>query len=45
MSWIEKYRPKSLENIIGQKNVIDQIQNFVKDGNIPNLLVYGPPGT
>ncbi|MHA1310509.1 MAG: hypothetical protein ACTSQO_06225 [Candidatus Helarchaeota archaeon] len=44
MSWIEKYRPDTLENIIGQEHIINQIKKYVKSGNLPNLLLYGPPG-
>ena len=45
-SWIEKYRPKHLKNIIGQNNVISTIKNMIKNNySITNLLFYGMPGT
>lgn len=45
-SWIEKYRPKQLKNIIGQSNVISTIRNMIKTNQtITNLLFYGMPGT
>ena len=30
-SWIEKYRPKHLKNIIGQNNIISTIKNMIKN--------------
>jgi len=45
MSWVEKYRPNTLDNVIGQENIIDQLKGYMKSGNLPNLLFYGPPGT
>lgn len=45
-SWIEKYRPKHLKNIIGQNNVISTIKNMIKNNySITNLLFCGMPGT
>lgn len=45
-SWIEKYRPKHLKNIIGQNNIISTIKNMIKHNySITNLLFYGMPGT
>lgn len=45
-SWIEKYRPKQLKNIIGQSNIIYTLKQLTdKDTTIPNLLFYGMPGT
>ena len=45
-SWIEKYRPKHLKNIIGQNNIISTIKNIIKNNySITNLLFYGMPGT
>jgi len=43
--WIEKYRPKRLEEIIGQKQVVERLKSYVKQKNIPHLLFAGPPGS
>ncbi len=42
--WTEKYRPKKFSEIIGQKEIVERIQNFVKEKNMPHLLFSGPPG-
>jgi len=42
--WTEKYRPKTLDDIIGQKNIVSSLKGYVKARNMPNLLFAGPPG-
>jgi replication factor C small subunit len=42
--WVEKYRPRSLDEVRGHESEIDAIQNYVDEGDIPNLLFSGPPG-
>lgn len=42
--WTEKYRPKKLHDIIGQKDIVAALSGFVKAGNMPHLLFSGPPG-
>jgi replication factor C small subunit len=42
--WTEKYRPKTLDSIQGQEQIIKFLKSFVKQGNIPNMLFSGPPG-
>jgi len=42
--WTEKYRPKKLDDIIGQKDNIKSLKSFVKAKNMPHLLFAGPPG-
>lgn len=43
--WTEKYRPKRLEEIVGQEVVVKRIKGFVREKTIPNLLLWGPKGT
>ncbi|UKJ88875.1 replication factor [Theileria orientalis] len=43
--WIEKYRPNSLDQIIGNPEITKRLQYIAKEGNMPNLLLCGPPGT
>jgi len=43
--WAEKYRPKSLDEIVNQKEVVERLKQFVKRKNMPHCLFAGPPGT
>jgi replication factor C small subunit len=42
--WAEKYRPKSLKQIINQKHVVSRLKAFVKEKNIPHCLFAGRAG-
>lgn len=42
--WIEKYRPKTLKEVLGQDATIERLQSYVKSGSLPHLLFSGPPG-
>jgi len=43
--WIEKYRPKNLDEVIGQKQVLSRLKAYVKGKNLPHLIFTGPVGT
>lgn len=43
--WVEKYRPKSLDDIVNQKEIVERLKKFVAEKNMPHLLFAGPPGT
>jgi replication factor C small subunit len=43
--WTEKYRPKTLGEIIDQEEIVSRLQEFVKRGAMPHCLFAGPPGT
>ena len=43
--WIEKYRPKSLDEIVFQDNVVKALKRTKETGKMQHLLFYGPPGT
>lgn len=43
--WTEKYRPKTLDDLVGQKNIKTSIQKLFETKNMPHLLFYGNPGT
>jgi len=42
--WVEKYRPKKIEDCILPAGIKDTFQQFVNRGEIPNLLLAGPAG-
>ncbi|MFH4978042.1 hypothetical protein AB6A40_004751 [Gnathostoma spinigerum] len=43
--WVEKYRPKTLDDVISQEGIITTLSKFVSENKLPHLLFYGPPGT
>ncbi|MEJ2779323.1 replication factor C small subunit [Stygiolobus sp. RP850M] len=43
--WAEKYRPRTLDDIVNQKDIVERLKKFVKEKNMPHLLFSGPPGT
>ena len=44
--WVEKYRPKRLEEVVNQKEVILHVKQFLKNPTtMPHLIFAGPPGT
>lgn len=46
LMWVEKYRPKKLNEIVGLKHIVDSIQAFLKNPKtMPHLLLAGIPGT
>lgn len=43
--WIEKYRPKILDDVVGQDEIVERLKAYVKTKNIPHLMFAGPAGT
>ena len=42
--WVEKYRPKTIEDCILPTNIKKTFQDFLDKGEIPNMLLAGPAG-
>ena len=42
--WIEKYRPERLEDIHGQSEIVERLQSYIEQGDLPHLLMAGPAG-
>ena len=42
--WVERYRPKLIDECILPDNIKKTFQDFVMAGEIPNMLLSGPPG-
>ena len=44
--WVEKYRPRKLDDIVDLKHIVESIQAFLKNPHsMPHLLLSGIPGT
>ena len=43
--WVEKYRPKKVEDCILSGDLIDTFREFLLEGDMPNLLLSGSAGT
>jgi replication factor C small subunit len=43
--WIEKYRPRTLDEVVGHEDVVDRLSSYIDRGELPNLLFSGPAGT
>lgn len=42
--WSEKYRPKTLNEIVNQREIVTRLKTFVEEKNLPHLLFVGPAG-
>ena len=43
--WAEKYRPKTLGDIVNQKDIVERLKSFARSRNVPHCIFAGPPGT
>jgi len=43
--WTEKYRPQTLDDVIGQQHIVSRLKSFVENRTLQNLLFAGPAGT
>ena len=43
--WVEKYRPQVLGEVVGNEETIGKLRAVVAGGNMPNIILSGPPGT
>jgi replication factor C subunit 2/4 len=43
--WVDKYRPKKLDDIVQQEEIKTILKKSLICKNLPHLLLYGPPGT
>ena len=43
--WTEKYRPKSIGEVVGQSRTTERLKAYISSGGVPHLLFAGPAGT
>ncbi|KAF2075443.1 hypothetical protein CYY_003272 [Polysphondylium violaceum] len=44
LPWVEKYRPTEIKDIVGNEETVSRLESISKDGNLPNIIITGPPG-
>jgi len=45
MLWVEKYRPKTLDEVSLAQGYKEKFSEFISNREIPHLLLYGPQGS
>lgn len=48
MPLADKYRPKTIDEVVGQSHIVGKdklINNMIDNNNFPNMIFFGPPGT
>jgi replication factor C small subunit len=43
--WVEKYRPKKLSEVVGQKAIVERLSAYGKTRSMPHMLFAGPAGS
>ena len=44
LPWVEKYRPRRLDDVVGNEETIERLKLIAKDGNMPHMIISGLPG-
>lgn len=42
--WVDKWEPKTLDEIVGQKTLVETFKSYVKNNYIPDMTLSGSPG-
>jgi replication factor C small subunit len=43
--WVEKHRPKTLDEVVGQREVVERLKVYAEKRSLPHLMFSGPAGT
>ncbi|GAA5835162.1 hypothetical protein JCM5353_003573 [Sporobolomyces roseus] len=44
LPWVEKHRPKTLSDIVGNVETIERLKVIAREGNCPHIIISGSPG-
>jgi len=40
-----RLRPKNFDQLVGQRQVVDVLRRLTQSGNLPSIILWGPPGS
>ncbi len=40
-----RLRPKNFDQLVGQRQVVDVLRSLTQSGNLPSIILWGPPGS
>lgn len=43
--WVEKYRPQTLDDVIGNESAVNQLKEIARNGDLPNMIITGTSGS
>ena len=41
LPWVEKYRPQFMSDIVGNRETVERLAVFAREGNLPNIIIAG----
>ena len=41
LPWVEKYRPTFMSDIVGNRETVERLAVFAREGNLPNIIIAG----
>jgi len=44
LPWVEKYRPRTLDDVVGNEETVSRLRVIARDGNVPHMIISGAPG-
>ncbi len=44
LPWVDKYRPRLLDDVVGNDKIVGHFKKIVDNGNVPHMLLVGKPG-
>lgn len=42
--WVEKYRPQTLNDVVGQEQIVERLNRYVEENSMPNIMFTGSAG-